>query len=252
MDLYDKCQKILCVDGESNILLPDFTVCKVKRPRNLFNWAEAWKTGIEKATSEKILYLDSDRILPTNYLVELEKTIKDARFVYSSNLVRLTRDYNLSQIRNIRDGKIDYAHEKDRRLPHPPNMDVVSLGKNPFSGNTAFTKKTYKDTGGVDPCYEGWGYPDTDYYLRTYKAGYEFFAINCTELHLLHPYSVETKLLKLMNLWNGSRMAKKFKMQLDQSLINRMKEYNITQERLEKYETLDEFITYLERKNVKL
>lgn len=244
MELYDECQKILCVDGETNVNPKDFEIVNVKRPRKLFNWAAAWEAGITTSKFENILYLDSDRILPIDYLTKLKPLIKDNRFVYSKQLIRMLKNYNTEEIKQIRDGgKAEFAI--DHRLPHPPNTKIVSLGKNPMSGNTAFTKKTYKTTGGIDPFYEGWGYPDTDYYMRTLQC--EFVTIDCTEIHLLHPYAAETKDLKLMNLWNAARFAQKFNMELDQTLKNRMIEYHLTPEMLQKHSTLESFM----RKNVK-
>ncbi len=252
MEGYKDCQKILCIDGDDNTLnLPDFDLVKVKRRNKYFNWSVAWNAGINASKFDKILYLDSDRILPKNYLTLLNDMVGDGVFVYSKTLVHLNDHYYTDFVKDIRDRP--YAYNKywrhDPRMPHPPNSSVLMIGRNPMSGNTAFTKHTWEITGGVDNTFEGWGWPDTEYYIRSWKMGMKFSTIDCVELHLHHEYAIKNDRFKLMHIWNACKLADKFKLELNDDYRNRMQMLGLTRAYLERFNNLESFVDYMENKN---
>jgi hypothetical protein len=246
MDGYAHCQKILCVDGYCDISVPNFDVICVKRNKDFFNWSSMWNASISISKFDNILYLDSDRILPKNYLTKVVSRLEDDKFIYSKVLVRLNKFYELETVKQVRDNPNKHRNlwDVDFRLPHPPSLAVLSLGKNPMSGNTAFTKATWVKTGGIDAGFEGWGFPDTEYYLRTWKMGMKFETIDCVELHLHHGYAVDTKILQLMNLWNAYKLADNLNMELDENMKTRMKKYNLDITIMARFKSMSNFLGF--------
>ena len=211
MELYSECQKILCVDGSPNISPTDFSIVQVQRPKDLFNWAAAWEAGISAAKHDVLLYLDCDRVLPLDYLSHLYDRINDHTFFYSESLYQIKTNCSLQMVRGIRDNPDEHQRyiRIDNRAPHPPTWKTVQHSRTPMSGNVGFTKTAYKKSGGLDPTYEGWGYPDYDYYLQTYRQGYHFETIKGREFHLKHGYPND-KEFQFMNLWNAVKFCTKW------------------------------------------
>lgn len=227
---YDECQKILVVDGEeSNIYPNDFQVILCKRPKKHFNWALAWDLGIKNSIYDKIWYLDSDRILPTNYLKTLYEEIEEDCFVYSSQIVSMKENIALETARKCRKDPYLYwdYYKEDWRLPNPPNMEFLSMGKNPMSGNTGFTKNTFLKSGGLDYSFEGPALADTDYYYKTYLKRFKFKTIPCLELHLKHEYSIHITDREYMYMYNALKVCKKYGLKPSVRLAERLKASNV-------------------------
>lgn len=195
MPLYDKCQKILVLDGELNVDFEELEVVPLEKPEGEFVWSDAWWAGVNHSIHEKILYLDADRLLPLNYLERIEPLIQDNRFVYTSNLftlclwpgketidsfLQMTPDQIREELRDLKQGMIIDDTKFKKPLPRH--------GKNPMSGNTAFTKTTFEKSGGVDSWYAGHGaFADSDYFMQMYHSGAEFLDIeDAVELHFGH------------------------------------------------------------------
>lgn len=191
MDLYDSCQKTLVTDGKTDYIPFGWDVVQVPRINNEFCWSYMWEAGIETARYETILYLDSDRLLPRNYLTLLN--VQDMEFVFTSRHFQVLKEVSLEKCQEFltRGSEIGafidddfigmFIYEPRYRTPiHGP-------GKNVMSGNTAFTKTTYRLLGGVDPWYRGHGaYADTDFHFLAASKGCRFTDLEVTELHLPH------------------------------------------------------------------
>ena len=225
MASYDKCQKILVLDGELNVDFEELEVVPLDRGYN-FNWSDAWWAGVNHCENEKILYLDSDRLLPLDYLEKIEPLIDDGKFVYASNMftlclwpgkgtvdkfLQMTPKEVREELCDLKDGMI----VDDTKLKFP----VARHGKNPMSGNTAFTKSTFVSSGGVDPWYSGHGaFADSDYFMQMHKEGAEFVDVEeSIELHFGHTKKDEygknlsAKELGLSSLDNFIYYCKKWK-----------------------------------------
>ena len=251
MNLYDDCQKILCVDEHANYWPEDFDVIEIKRPKSkMFNWANVWNAGINQSKFETVLYLDADRILHKEYFELICQHIKDDVFLYSKSLFYVD-DINIDQIKSIRDRcqtESNVSHTKlDLRLPCPPNLETLSLGKNCMSGNVAFTKATYLKSGGVDPWYEGYGAADKDYYIQTYKMGFVHQQLNGVELHIKHKPLSNVLENRLMSLYNNIYCARKWNMKLDTHLSKLLDELNVGLDVIDKF-TLNDFINNKSKK----
>lgn len=227
---YEDCQKILIVDGkETNVYPEDFEIFFCERPNKHFNWAAAWNLGVEKSAYEKIWYLDSDRILPIHYLQTLQRKIKDNTFIYSSQIVAMKQHCSIDFIKECRQNPYLHwdSYAEDHRLPCPPNMEFLSMGKNPMSGNTGFTKTSYYKSGGLSLAFEGPALADTDYYYKTYLKRFDFETIPCLELHLKHNYSISSKERDIMYMYNAIKICKKYNLKPSVKLQERIKNNNI-------------------------
>lgn len=228
---FEECQKILLVDQlESNIYPEGFEVYTIQRPKQNFNWSAMWNAGVERSTSEICWYLDSDRIIPKDYLKKAKEKIDDGKFVFTTNLFQLRNPMAIEQIRNFRNNvtaeeiKLNYGKYLDLLFFDPRfTLPLTSSGKNPMSGNVLFTKKTYLDSGGVDSFYEGHGaFADTDFHTQCYKLGYLFEDVRDLELHLCHEKiegkSLSFRELGILGLNNMVRYLRKWRMPLTQAV----------------------------------
>ncbi len=212
---YESCQKILLVDDqESNIHPEDFEIHTIKRSGE-FNWATMWEAGVKYSKHEICWYLDSDRVLPKNYMNLILDNICDYRFIYTSNLFEFNSYVDLDYCKSLKDielGKIKkdfykYNLKFDPRFKLP----LYGSGKNPMSGNVAFTKKTYLESGGVDKSYESHGaFADTDFHMQCYKLGYEFLDLGTLELHLKHSKGLTDEQLNVLCVNNMTKYCKKW------------------------------------------
>ena len=225
MYFYNQCEKILVCDNEQ-INFNEFSQIVVPRRQELFCWADAFNAGVDNSKNDWILYLDSDRVLPKNYLGLLWKYKKEKYFIYSKDLIRLKQYCTEDIVKKIRDDKHSYKNEWEPE-DRINRIDVIQCKKNPFSGNTFFNKKDYYALGGMDSNFIGWGCPDIDLYLRAIKNKYRFLKLNCTEIHQHHDYNIPQKDFILMNLWNTIKVGKKHKLGYDQDILNTFKKYGI-------------------------
>jgi len=201
MKLYDKCQKMLVVDGKPNKVVDGFDAIRVPRLNNQFSWANMWDAGVATAKYPVILYLDSDRLLPAYYLESVLDSVRDDVFVFTSRHFMVLGDISIENCKQfLKSGQQDGVFIDERfvgHLKYEPRFwqPVHGPGKNVMSGNTAFTKKTYLRLGGVDPWYRGHGaYADTDFHLHAAANGCEFVDLEVPELHYHHTKLDDKKL----------------------------------------------------------
>jgi len=192
MDLYQECQKTLVVDGHSNIAPDGWQIIQVPRLEGKFSWSKMWDAGVFTARFPIVWYLDSDRLLPKNYLKDILDNIQDNAFLFTSNHYMMLKDdpslcfpfideTNRGGI--LLDDKFIGKIKIDPRFHHP----VDGPGKNVMSGNTAFKKETFEKLGGVDPWYEGHGaFADTDFHRQAALFGCKFIDLKSIEFHYFH------------------------------------------------------------------
>lgn len=211
---YDECQKTLVVDGNPMVLVPDFATISVPRIGGQFSWSNMWSAGVCSARNDVVLYLDSDRLLPPNYLDLVLNSMKENAFIFTSFHFMMTKDLDVEECKRLlqdpRSGIFTeepylgtFRYEPRYRDPFP------GPGKNVMSGNTAFTKSTFLRLGGVDRWYRGHGaFADTDFHMQAAQAGCDFIDLGVPELHCKHPKldeqdaAMEEKQLRLLGLDN--------------------------------------------------
>jgi len=211
MTLYKDCQKTLIVDGKLAQTYENWDAIEVPRVNGKFCWGRMWDAGVLSSRNESILYLDSDRLLPKNYLIKVVDKIKDDVFLFTSNHFLMHKVVSTDLCREFIENddcfgtsKFNGTVQYDPRFKDP----VHGPSKNVMSGSTAFTKKTYLRLGGVDHWYCGHGaYADTDFHYKASLGGCKFVDLKLTELHYMHSKSdngnvVPYEKLKLMSLDN--------------------------------------------------
>lgn len=226
MPQYESCQKTLVVDGTPMVLVPGFNTIAVPRINEEFSWSNMWSAGVCCAQHDIVLYLDSDRLLPTNYLELVLSKVKDGVFAFTSTHFMMLQDLDIEECKKL------LQNPRPGIFTEPPYLGVFRYeprfhnpvtgpGKNVMSGNTAFTKKTFLSLGGVDPWYRGHGaFADTDFHMHAAKAGCQFVDLNVPELHCKHPkldendLEVEEKRLRLLGLDNFIYYCNKWKLPL--------------------------------------
>lgn len=224
---------IVSVDGKANFNSSLVDIVIETQRDNYYCWANCINAGIDACTNENILYVDSDRILPKSYLEISVDLLNDNSFVFPKHLYQLTTDVDINIVRDIRETPSKYFHlmKYDPRVYSHP-LDSIRQ-KNPMSGCVCFTKSGYNRSKGFDASFVGWGYPDTDFYMSTYKQGYCFHAVDCVELHLNHTYDdyidyvLNRSKVRLMGLWNGVKFADKWGVPVGRPIIDSAAELRI-------------------------
>lgn len=213
MDGYKDCQKTLIIDGFAKSIPEDWQIVQVPRINGKFCWAKMWDAGVFSSIHEKIIYLDSDRLLPTNYLSLVDQYLDDDIFMFTSKHFMMVEKLPLElcqEILKIEDiGEILSRNDIIGKLRYEPRSGEIihGPGKNVMSGSTAFTKKTYMKLGGVDHWYCGHGaYADTDFQMQACNSCL-FVDTKLTELHYFHTKIENDKILdvdelKLLSLNN--------------------------------------------------
>lgn len=191
MQFYESCQKTLIIDGKHNEFPEDFEVIKVPRLRGEFNWADMWNAGVCSARHDIVWYLDSDRLLPSNYMNLVLENVKESNFVFTSNHFLMLEKMTFSQCQRFIGGEEDIFLDEEFmgkvKYEARHGKPVHGPGKNVMSGNTAFLKSTYEKLGGVDRWYKGHGaFADTDFHFHAFLNDCDFVDLGVYELHYKH------------------------------------------------------------------
>jgi hypothetical protein len=151
------------------------------------------------AETDKVILLESDRILPPGYFSSILEDLKEGVQITCKNMKKLTSPTSDEQILS---GIFDYKDE------HRDETNRIGL-RNMWSGNTAFWKGDYYKAGQMDESYLGYGWADSDMTNRMAKAGVASVWRPETELHLWHPSATYGEGdQKKMFIDNGLRFCK--------------------------------------------
>jgi len=177
---------------------------------NSYNKPKQCNFGVKQAQYPLVALLDSDRILPKNYFAEQSAFMLKGHFVTTTNLFKLVKDYEDSDIENYNYKYIAEARSQKNEIKK----------KNLFSGNTLFWKEDYWSCDGMDEKYVGYGYADNDMTKTIESAGHKPFFVNFGELHLSHKRSInfegqEIENFKILSMTNLIRYCNKWKIKDD-------------------------------------
>lgn len=192
MKLYDQCQKTLVVDGKPQVLVPGYDTISVPRVRGKFCWSDMWAAGVCSARNDAVLYLDSDRLMSSNYLELIMDNVRDDAFLFTSRHYMMKKSLQLTDywsfLEDPRSESITEQPFLGSMLYEPRHeQPFYGPGKNVMSGNTAFTKNTFFRLGGVDPWYCGHGaFADSDFHMTASSGGCQFIDLEVPELHCEH------------------------------------------------------------------
>lgn len=133
--------------------------------------------GAEMAQNDKLVILESDRILPSGYFSQVEKQLRPGLQITTLKMIKLLQDYSDEEIQTAH-----FAQSKDET-----RSQICEVGRrNMWSGNTAITKEDYWRIGGMDEQYTGYGWADNDMTLTTERAGIKSIYRDELEIHLHH------------------------------------------------------------------
>jgi hypothetical protein len=173
-----------------------------------------WAAGVGTARHDTVLYLDSDRLLPSNYLELVLENTKPGVFVFTSRHYIMLKDLPTEEcialLNNPHTGVfMEEPYIGTFRYEPRYKNPIHGPGKNVMSGNTAFNRQTFLELGGVDTWYCGHGaFADTDFHMQASVAGCRFVDLQVPELHCMHPKlddfngTISENTLQLMGLDN--------------------------------------------------
>lgn len=178
-DVVKKSELILiCQDQCEPIQTPNFAkVTQVCMELPFMQLPRLTNEGVMRATADRVVVLESDRILPEGYFEQVLAELKPGISITTKKMRKLTAAASNDEIVA---GKYDTTCD-DRST-------TCEFGvKNMWSGNTAFMKADFLRVGKMDETYTGYGWADCDMTLTMEHGGVQsIYKENHTELHLWH------------------------------------------------------------------
>lgn len=227
VELFEECEKIICSDGSCSFSKKNYKIIEVNRDKKDYNWSKIWNIAVEKSQHEILWYLDCDRIVPKNYLIDSLNLLSHDTWIYPKNTFRIKCDIDIEKLLDIQDGKFKNLLCCENRTDYPPNKIICQSAKNPFSGNTLFTKNEYIKYGGLDVSYEGYGYADLDFYMHMHNKGINFNFSRHDEYHQYHETSNKYLRDFKMTTYNALMFCKKWNLQPNEKIVEMSLKYNI-------------------------
>jgi len=244
---YNNAEKIIISDGKSNFTNSEWNIFEFLRSKEFYCWADTLNFGVSTAKNKIIIYMDSDRILPKNFFELCFDKIENNSFIYPKNLYKIKKHCSFEELKTIRDNFDNYKNllEADHRHNNPYKQ--VS-GTNPFSGCVCFYRDDFINHGGFDDEFIGWGYPDSDFFMKTTKHGCKFISLDINELHQKHDRNVLEYEFELHNIFNLKKYCDKWSIETNE-IIEKCNKHKIKIDDLYSSKTLKEFLFKASKKN---
>lgn len=174
--------------------------------------------GVKNSTSDLIVLLDSDRILPNGYYTNIIQKIQPKEMISTLKMYKIPHMASDEDIINGEYGRIEEWRSTNNK----------SLTRNIFSGNVLFWKKDFIEVGGADEGYLGYGFEDHDLTESMIKIGVNpIFDQETIELHLFHELkSYGSQDQKKLFINNGIRYCKKWKKPYPSEIVESMSKYS--------------------------
>lgn len=172
-----------------------------------FRLARSRNNGVRVATSEFLILLDQDIIMPDNFIEKVYNKRKKKAIVSVRGF--LTTEKQKNKIQKIIDTKYDYNEiyailynkkdddffqkiiTKDKIYSLLYKLRLRSRGAKMVGLMSAIYKEDYIAINGFDDKYKGWGKEDDDFCNRFYKYGGDVYPIRLEKylIHMYHPFS---------------------------------------------------------------
>lgn len=189
---------LVCQDEIAEFPTEFFITKLINLKSDVYNRSKMCNVGVRAAQGERIVLLDSDRIMPFGYFRKVLKSLQPRECVTTKNLFACERAHTDQEIGQARvDVRPDFRSETNEM--HRKNM---------FSGNTVMFRQDYLDAGGMDERFAGYGYNDTDFTSTMMSRGVRMVFREERELHLWHPKDRES--VRLSAVHNGVRYCRKW------------------------------------------
>lgn len=178
--------------------------------------------GVSESIFEKLVILDSDRVLINSYFEKYIKNLKENECITAKKIRQTYKDLTDEEIKN---GDYEYYidHRSESNEMHKKGM---------FSGNTIMHKSTYINSGMMDETYLGYGYQDIDFESKVLKNSGVMNFVDEIEIHLFHDRKQTKDNFTKSNVLNGIKFCKKWKRVPEELLIEAGKKVNINVQQL--------------------
>lgn len=216
-DFIRECQLVLiCQDGCNPIFNKFEKYDHFNMKLDCMHLPHLTNMGVEAAICDKLIILESDRILPAEYFASVIDQLEEGKQITTKNMLKLSQKTTDEEI--IKD-KFDYTEEH--------RTDTEQLGmRNMWSGNTAIMRQDFIKAGMMDEHYKGYGWADCDMTLAVKTAGIKSVFRPEIELHLWHPFmTYGDGDQKQMYIDNGLYFCKKWKKPLPNFLRKEIAEH---------------------------
>lgn len=168
---------------------------------NEMTLAKMINMGVRNCSFERIVILESDRILPSGYFKNIAQEIKPKISITCTHMKKLKKSVSDEE---IQDSSFEYNDEYRSEENH------IGL-RNMWSGNTAFWRDDFFEAEMMDEGYVGYGWADSDMTNKMKEIGVKSVFRPEIELHLWHPSQTYGKMnQKRLFLRNGLRFCKKW------------------------------------------
>lgn len=172
--------------------------------------------GVHIAKAEKIILIDSDRILPAGYYNQVLNDLTPDKAITARITHRLLQPVGDADIFSANYSYIE-EHRSESNQPYARNL---------FAGNVAFFKSTFFSVGGMDESYIGYGFEDSDMTMKIIHSGVKPIFRPEIELHLYHePMTYGHQDQKVLFLKNGIRYCKNWNIPIPATLQEEINEY---------------------------
>jgi hypothetical protein len=154
---------------------------KTKTNVNSFCRALALNEGFKKTTSNYIFFTDNDCIIDESFFINIEEKLKilDEKIIipYSHSVI----DLNEAQTNTIMSTNTKFLELSDLKL-----RGAVSVG-----GLFFIKAEFYRNMGGFDPRFIGWGGEDDAFFIKA-RHFYVIERLNYNVYHLFHEFILDT------------------------------------------------------------
>ncbi len=159
--------------------------------------SSARNNGIKNASAESILFLDDDRVLEKEYLMNIDvKRISDVtigrrREIYYSSFQVNEEGFKKAMFNDFADEqkKIRMERYYNKTLPLASIKTYIPWVGCTFS-NTLIKKAVFENIGLFEERFTGWGFEDLELAYRAYISGFEFsWDDEMGSIHIYHTHS---------------------------------------------------------------
>lgn len=216
-DVVKESEVIFLCQDQCGVVDNDFATSRMVNLRLVrMEKCKALNHGVHLAQSDKIVVLDSDRILPAGYFSDVLQNLEPGNAVTAKVTHRLKRPFADA---DIVAGEYDYEYESR-------STSNALFSRNLFAGNVALHKTDYWHAGSMDEGYVGYGFEDSDMTMRLSRTGISAIFRPEIELHLYHEgatYGPTDQ--KKMFLNNGIRYCKNWNLPVPSQLQKEIDQY---------------------------
>jgi|688.fasta_scaffold82486_3 hypothetical protein len=186
---------------------------------NDMNLPKLTNFSVQQTKTNKIIVLESDRILPKKYFEKILTRLKPKIQISAILMTKFKAPYSDEEIRNKKfEGKQEYRSSENQ----------IGM-RNMWSGNTAFWREDFIEAEMMDENYVGYGWADSDMCNKMKSIGVQDHWLNVNEYHLWHPaatYGVSDQKELFIN--NGIRFCQKWNVPKPDWLIAEIAEHRKT------------------------